>query len=357
MIRDAEPVTMRGAVDSNSPAFWFDGELRLINSTGGENRFSRGPDQYNLGDTRTVTLAKNSIWPAWIESVWVDPSGTILAWYHEEEEWLCGTARPSKPRIGAAFSYDGGRSFFDAGIVMSSGVRFDCSHQNTYFAGGHGDFSVVLDREQQYFYFLYGNYGGPVQSQGVAIARMRFEDRFHPVGAVWKYSNGEWTEPGAGGNLSPIFPARVSWAAANTDSFWGPSVHWNTHLNQWVMLLNRSCCEPAWPQEGIYISFNADIGNPAGWSEPVKILEDSGWYPQVMGAGEGETDSVAGRVARLYVYGQSWYELVFLKDGETDPGIITPAPPPAPAPEPGPGPDPDPAPGPAPDPDPEPTQP
>ena len=49
--------------------------------------------------------------------------------------------------------------------------------QNGYFAGGHGDFSVILDQEQRYFYFLFDNYSGPLEHQGVAVARMAFEDR------------------------------------------------------------------------------------------------------------------------------------------------------------------------------------
>ena len=353
VVRDADPLSMPGQVDSNSPAFWVDGELRMINSLGGGTRISRGPDQYQLGDSQTVLIARNSEWPAWIEAVWVDPSGTILAWYHQEEEWLCGTFRPSHPRIGAAFSYDGGHTFFDAGIVLSSGVRFDCSHKNGYFTGGHGDFTVVLDREQRYFYFLFGNYGGPVETQGVGVARMRFEDRFHPTGTVWKYRSGEWKEPGVGGTLSPVYPARVSWAAADTDAYWGPSVHWNTHLNTWVMLLNRSCCEPGWPQESIYISFNSDVANPDGWTPPRVLLNDTGWYPQVVGMGEGETDSVSGRIARLYIYGHSYYEIVFLRDGEIEPGDEAPPVPPSPEPEPAPDPPP-PTPAPEPEQQPEP---
>lgn len=320
VLRYAEPVSMPGQVDSNSPAFWVDGEMHLINSVGGETRLSRGPSQYNLSSVQSVSIARNSDMPAWIEAVWVDPSGVVLGWYHQEEEWLCGTQRPALPRIGAAFSYDGGRTFFDAGIVLSSGVAHDCSHANGYFAGGHGDFTVVLDREQRYFHFLLGNYGGPLQTQGVVAARMRFEDRFHPQGAVWKYHLGSWNEPGVAGQTTPILPAAVSWALANADAFWGPSVHWNTHLNTWVMLLNRSCCDAGWPQAGIYISFNPNVSDPEGWTAPVKMLDDSGWYPQIIGMGEGESDSVAGQKARLYIYGHSSYEIMFLRDDEPYPG-------------------------------------
>src|SRR5204863_5309897 len=98
-------------------------------------------------------------------------------------------------------STDNGRSFHDLGIVLESGDSPDCSAKNGFFAGGHGDFSVILDHESEYFYFLYDNYGGGVSSQGVAIARMAFADRNDPAGAVWKFYAGDWTEPGVRGRL------------------------------------------------------------------------------------------------------------------------------------------------------------
>lgn len=102
-------------------------------------------------------------------------------------------------------------------------------------------------------------------------------------------------------------------AKENTDSFWGPSVHWNTHLEAYVVLMNRSCCTTGFPQEGIYAAFNSDLSKPTGWTKPKKILGDVGWYPQVLGLGAGETDSVAGKEARLYVNGQSRWKVTFRK--------------------------------------------
>src|SRR5262249_33851751 len=158
--------------------------------------------------------------------------------YHQEHWGLCPGSRLAVPQIGAALSFDGGNSFQDLGPVLVSGDGYDCSSQNGYLAGGHGDFSVVLDRDRHYFYFLFTNYAGRLRSQGVAIARMPYESRWGPVGAATKYFEGGWTEPGIGGRMSAIFPAKVSWQQANTDSMWGPSVHWNTYLESYVILLN-----------------------------------------------------------------------------------------------------------------------
>jgi hypothetical protein len=57
-----------------------------------------------------------------------------------------------------------------------------------------------------------------------------------------------------------------------------------------------------------------------------------GYYPQVIGLREGETDSLAGSIARLYIHGISNWELLFYGPGEVpDPDDI-PAPEPEPAP-------------------------
>jgi hypothetical protein len=40
------------------------------------------------------------------------------------------------------------------------------------------------------------------------------------------------------------------------------------------------------------------------------------WYPQVLGIGPNQTDSIAGRRARLYVFGESKWELIFYRKNE-----------------------------------------
>jgi hypothetical protein len=203
-------------------------------------------------------------------------------------------------------------------VILSSGVAPDCKSKNGYFAGGHGDFSVVLDRNRNYFYFFFGDYGGPEGEQGVSVARMAYSQRFSPVGAVWKYRDNDWREPGVGGRTTPVFRANVGWQSENADSYWGPAIHWNTYLRKFVMLMNRSCCTTGWPQEGIYAAFSEDL---AHWTEPRKILDHPGWYPQVLGIGPGGTDTVAGRTARLYIYGESYWDLVFRRNAGTEAAI------------------------------------
>ena len=316
-VRKAPSNVMPILVDSNSLAWWRGGQLHLIQSSG-TSLLSTGANQFYLhqGETEVVDVEPYGHEPIWIEAVWPEDEDTLWAWYHHEPGGLCPGSALTAPEIGALVSHDGGHTFTDLGLVLVSGEVPDCSAKNGFFAGGHGDFSVIPS-DDGYLYFLFGNYGGVPSSQGVSMARMAWADRANPVGAVFKYHDGAWTEPGLGGAVAPVFPATTPWGAQNTDSYWGPSIHWNHHIQSFVVLMSRSCCAPRWPQEGIYVAFNQDLSDPAGWSQPERILSardigfSPGWYPQVLGAEYGETDTVAGEVARLYIKGISNWEIVF----------------------------------------------
>jgi len=305
---------MPAPVDSNSPAFWWQSQLRILTSANAP-LLSIGGSQFYEMRTVTPTIVPPDNLPLWIEAAWLDENGTLYAWYHHEPGGLCSGSRLTAPWIGALVSTNGGRTFFDLGKILEAAEAPDCSAKNGWFAGGHGDFSVIVDEAREFFYFYFSTYGGEVERQGVAVARMPFALRQTPVGNVWKFHEGDWNEPGIGGRVTPAIRTAKAWQRADADSFWGPSLHWNHHLESWVMLLSRSCCEPAWPQEGIYVSFNPDLTNPTGWSAPQAILKglgfEPGWYPQVLGTQIGETDKIAGRLARLYVHGVSRWELIF----------------------------------------------
>ena len=313
-------------IDGNSPGVWVDGALRVYTSTGAQPEAMSGGAIQSLQLAAQPTVAPADHYPIWIESVWRDEDGTVYGWYHHEPGGICG-GKLTAPKIGAVVSTDGGKTFRDLGIVLESGDAVNCNAKNGFFAGGHGDFSVILDRERKYFYFLFGNYGGAWWTQGVAMARMPFENRAEPVGAVHKYAYGTWNEPGIGGEVTPILPPRVGWAFEDTDSFWGPAIHWNMAIGRYVVLLNRACCHEGWPQEGVYLMFGSDLSDPGTWTYPVKILTEGevgfgpAFYPQVFGTGEGETDSIAGEQPRLFVKGVSKWEIHF---------TAPPAPPPPP---------------------------
>jgi len=313
----AEP----GDTDCNSPAHWDDGVLYLFNSSGHPWR-SSGPDLFSVtNDYRRCEYNNTADGGRWIECTWKAKDGTLYGWYHFEPRGICPGAHPdpkmnlTAPRIGAARSLDNGATWVDLGVVLDSIPAVRCDTKNYYFAGGNGDFCAMLDSSGTYLYFFISTYAGDLSEQGVAVGRMRWADRDAPVGKVTKFYKDGWNEPGLGGRVSAIFPARIDWHQTDADAFWGPSVHWNSYSECFVMLLNRTK-DSRWTQEGVYVSFNRDLANTTGWSEPAKILESQGadrWYPQVLGIDKQklETDKLAGKVARLFLRGVSRWELVF----------------------------------------------
>lgn len=322
-IRSIDPVHLPIVIDSNTQVSREDGNV-LLYSSAGEPFLNTFDSQFRLIKSEPVPIRNRvASYPLWIESTLRHESGAVYGWYHQERMHVCPNSTLTVPEIGALVSHDNGRSFEDLGVVLTSGAPVNCSARNGYFASGHGDFSVIADRNRQFVYFLFGSYGGDRIEQGVAIARMPYASLAAPTGEVRKYHQGEWNESGIGGKLTPVLTASVSWAEAAADSFWGPSIHWNSHLNQFVMLLNRACCAPQWPQEGIYLSASPDLANPQSWSAPQQILPFGDWYPWLVNMDENAGDEFGKRL-RFFSRDKSEFELE-----------LDPLPPPAsPAPEP-----------------------
>ncbi|MCX6612416.1 MAG: hypothetical protein NTW74_16385 [Acidobacteria bacterium] len=306
----ATSLKMPGVVDSNSPSHWADGTLVVFNSDGLPIR-SEGTSIEDLGRTRAVRLYSYENVPLWIEATHRKADGTLYAWYHHEVFLHCEDNPVSAPEIGALRSDDNGITFHDLGIILSAAGEMNCETKNRYFGGGNGDFSAIADQSGEFIYFLYSNYSGDVTAQGVATARLRMEDLDDPAGMVFKYFDGRWEEPGLGGRESPIFRASSSWASESADSLWGPSIHWNTYLKKYVMVMNYTCCSTDWPQAGIYLSYSSDLSRPEMWQQPVLLMSGGGWYPMVMGIGEGETDKLAGKTARFFMGSDSDWLIEF----------------------------------------------
>jgi hypothetical protein len=333
VVRAAPPISFRGAnstnlthvgeTDCNSPAHWDGNTLYVFNSAGHPWR-SAGSDVFHLtNDYRRCQYDNKFNGGRWIECTWKNDDGVLYGWYHNEPGGLCPGTRLTAPRIGAVRSTDHGATWHDLGIILESPPNtLRCNTTNYYFAGGNGDFSAMLDSRKEWLYFFVSTYTD-LAEQGVYVARMRWRDRDHPFGKIFKWYRGTWSEPSFGGHVTPIFPVAHDWHHADADAFWGPSIHWNSHLRRYVILLNRAR-DANWTQEGVYVSFNRDLADPLGWTPPQKILGDlrkDEWYPQVVGidAAKQETDKVAGRIARLFIRGHSRWEIVFLNPGERTP--------------------------------------
>jgi len=315
--------------DSNSPAHWDGDRFYLINSSG-HPFWSDGVDLFNLSPTSPSEFSDVGDGGRWIEATHKAADGTLYGWYHNEPRDVCSEDRSREPRIGAAKSVNNGLDWQDLGIVLTAPPgTLNCDTQNFYFGGGVGDFSVMLDPQGEYFYIFYDAYAGEASQQGVAVARLPYADRDDPVGHVVKWHEGAWKQPGLGGLNTPIFPVQVDWHERFANALWGPSIHWNTHVNAYVILLNHAVGND-WYQEGIYVTFSPSLADPTQWTQPTRLMDRqtlgdydllfwSGYYPQVIGTARGESDKLAGRTARLFVSGKSAFEITFLKPGESAP--------------------------------------
>ena len=333
-------LTLPGVVDSNSPVIWdLEGgqrEMFVLTSHSGVASIASGHDIDRLGRAEEISLVPHPGYGVWFEAVVSDEVDTWYGYYHNE--WpatRCDREDRFVPRIGAARSTDRGRTWTDLGpVIQAFQSATACGSTNRYVIGGDGDVSVMLDQSKTYLYFFYSQYHREPTAQGVAIARMLWANRGRPGGNVDLWRSGIWEPDSGRRTLSPGLPGmerrRLEWVypAASplvapmfawhdeddrVDAFWGPSVHWNTAIEQYVMLLNRARDEN-YTQEGIYVSYAPRLDDPSLWTAPQKLLNGGRWYPQVVGLTIGTgTDKPAAGAPRFFMSGKSEWVINFTK--------------------------------------------
>jgi hypothetical protein len=328
----APRVTIPGLIDSSFALTWdrIDGASQLLGvvSWGGVPARLAGSALENLQRSEAVSVVPHPGYGVWMESVVADESGAWYGYYHHEiPADVCGRPDRSILRIGAARSADRGLTWEDLGfIVEPSAESLACRSSNRYVLGGVGDVSTILDAERQNLFLFFSQYPSDPAGQGVAVARLAWADRDDPRGRVMVWQKGAWIPPrrivDAAGNESweypagtPLEPATRPWhdTTPSVDAFWGPAVHWNTYLEQYVLLVDRAKDEN-FNSDGVYVSFTRTLDRPETWTAPRKIMNGGGWYPQVAGleAGSG-TDKVAGQRARFFLTGRSDHYIEFYR--------------------------------------------
>jgi hypothetical protein len=335
----APVITLPGAVDSNSPVLWdLEGgqqKMFVLTSHSGTPSLSSGLDIDRLSAATPIELTPHPGYGVWMEAVVSDDVETWYGFYHNEWPALrCGRGDRFVPRIGAAKSGDRGRTWQDLGVVIQARQGSTaCESTNRYVIGGVGDLSVMLDQDKRFLYIFYSQYPNRQDSQGVAVARMAWADRDRPSGRVEIWRGGIWDNsrrlelvpslPGVERRMfewtylsaTPLVTPTQAWHDGDdkVDAFWGPAVHWNRAIEQYVMLLNRAKDEH-YGQEGIYVSFAPRLDDPSLWSAPQKILNGGRWYPQVIGSTTGiGTDKMAAATSRFFMSGKSEWMISFSK--------------------------------------------
>lgn len=308
----APRVELPAEVDSSNPAVWslVEGvqKLFVISSWGGVPVRSIGDAVESLQSAGLVSFASHPGHGVWFEAIVPADDGTWYGYYHHERPAdSCGRPDRQLPRIGAMRSTDQGATWEDLGIVLDAPEGAEaCQSQNRFVLGGVGDVTAALDAASQDLYLYFSQYSRDPAVQGVAVARLAWADRDEPVGKASVWHDGAWI-PDARHAGTPLVRATRPFhdRSSSADVFWGPSIHWNTYLEQYVMLLNRAR-DDQFSQEGIYVSFSPTLADPSQWTVPVRIQSGGSWYPQVIGteAGTG-SDRRAGKRARFFMTGRS----------------------------------------------------
>lgn len=210
---------------------------------------------------------------SWLMSVHRLSGNELIGFYHAEDHWCCprnaeGIAWKS---IAVTYSHDNGLTWEPGQQIITSATPKPDEPE----WGGVGDGVVIWDAMNERWVAFYSE-----QVIHMAIS----EDPQASPGTWYKWHEDEFSEPGLGGQGTPL-PELDLVAGAN------PSVHWNTYLNEWIMVYH------GWSPADIYITGSQDLIH---WYTPQAIISSSrggrAWYPTII----GDSDVQAGEAARIY---------------------------------------------------------
>jgi hypothetical protein len=236
-----------------------------------EYQYTLSPGASVFGGRRGIERWDNG--GSWLMSVFRQEGDNLIGFYHAEDHWV----RATNPE-GIAWKSIARTTSSDNGVSWSEGAQIITSPrtkpENPTW-GGAGDNCVIWDHKNNRWLCYY-------QEHWLMMA-VSYDVEGKP-GTWYKYYNGEFNQPGLGGESSAI-PGLKSVPGGN------PSVHYNSYLDRFVMVWH------SWVSTSIYISTSTD---GIVWEDPRLLEPDSGarraWYPTII----GESDTKAGKIARLY---------------------------------------------------------
>lgn len=165
--------------DCNSPAWWWNDRLYMLNSAA-HPWVSSGPDLFHLGPSAPISYTNDCDGGRWIEATYTRADGTVYGFYHNEPLTVfsgtnkAGNSKMTSPRIGVARCRDDGLTWDDLGFIsICSDEALRPDTHNYFFGGGNGDFSLLPDPDEEFLYVLTGTYHKDPAEQGISILRMR----------------------------------------------------------------------------------------------------------------------------------------------------------------------------------------
>jgi len=234
---------------------------------------------------------------SWIMRALTLDSGKIVGFYHAETACDYNNNGQTRKSGGYSESSDGGRTFTKPGYpnnrVVDSGSPILIG-----LPSGEGDFSVVLRGD--WFYLFFAN----VETYHTGVARAWKTSGGYP-GSFKKYYNGQWNEPGVGGDSSKI---------ANMV---GPQTYIHTPSNSFVSAGNFN---PYW-NRGFMMSVSDNaldwryFADPLVTPDPITST-DQIMYPSFMGPTGGY--DIGSKFYFFYMWvppGKTWtHRYQILKD-------------------------------------------
>jgi len=195
-------------------------------------------------------------------------NGNIAGFYHAETACDYNNNGQTRKSCGYSVSQDGGNTFTKPNYPYNRVVDTATSIA-TGLPSGEGDFGVVL--RDNWYYLFFAN----VETYHTGVARATRSSDGYP-GAFYKYYNGQWNQPGVGGNSSRL------------NNVPGPQAYLHTPSNSFITSGNF---HPYW-NNGFMMSVSDNALDWKYFADPIVTPDpvtnnDQFMYPSFMGSAGG----------------------------------------------------------------------
>lgn len=257
------------------------GKLRLVFAAGWDSYLVEGTDIKHL--TKATRIFSPTGKPedfdngdAGVSQV-IRAAGRLFAVYHAEDQHGMPKMQNGDPGfyagVGLVESEDDGQTWIRRGQIIKSSKPKEWLAYPDHSVRGAGLPGAVNDPTGRYALVYYTDMSLQ-ENRGAQICVARADlNEGPPLPGHWKkYYQGEFGEPGIGGNETPV----LSVLAMDEASAQYPHVTWSEFLKKYVMVFNVNNWKEAQGGKppvisGIYWATSAD---GIHWSEPVRLLSD-----------------------------------------------------------------------------------